>query len=71
MLMSEDQMKQSHINLYRYMVTDACREAMLERRPVSVYRNYRAVLFHEGRVQMARALFCAKVDGVEFSRLGR
>ena len=64
-------MKQSHINLYRYMVTDACREAMLERRPVSQYRNPRAVLFHEIRIQMARALFCAKLDGVEFSRLGR
>jgi hypothetical protein len=53
------------------MVTDACREAMLERRPVSNYRNPRAVLFHEIRIQMARALFCAKLDGVEFSRLGR
>jgi hypothetical protein len=53
------------------MVTDACREAMLERRPVSVYRNPRAVLFHEGRIQVARAYFCAKSDDVEFSRLGR
>ena len=48
-------MKQSHINLYRHMVMDACREAMLERREVSNYRNPRAVLFHEGRLQVARA----------------
>ena len=61
-------MKQSHINLYRHMVMDACREAMLERREVSNYRNPRAVLFHEGRLQVARATHCAKWDDVEFSR---
>jgi hypothetical protein len=65
------EINQSHINLYRYSVDEAGREALRERRPVSTYRNARAVLFHEARLQVARALFCAKLDGFEYSRLVR
>lgn len=56
------------INLYRHMVMDACRDAIRERREVSNYRNPRAVLFHEARIQVARATHCAKWDDVPFSR---
>jgi hypothetical protein len=56
------------INLWRYCVQEASREAMQARRPVSNYRNPRAVLFHEGRLQVARATHCAKWDDVPFSR---
>ena len=60
-------MKQSHINLYRYMVNMAGREAVRENRKLSQYRNPRAIMFHEARLQIARATFCAKLDGMDFS----
>ena len=59
------------INLWRYCVKEAGCEAILERRPVSTYYHPRAVLFHEVRIQMARAYFCAKRYGFEFSELKR
>ena len=61
-------MNMTLINLYRYSVDEAGREAVRERRPVSAYRNARAILFDNARLQVARALFCAKLDGVEFSK---
>ena len=55
------------MNIWKYMVADAYREAVITNRKHSQYRNPRAVLFHEGRLQVARATHCAKWDGLEFS----
>lgn len=56
------------INLWRYCVKEALREALQARRPVSAYHHPRIVLAHEARIQVARATNCAKWDDVPFSR---
>jgi hypothetical protein len=56
------------INLWRYCVKEAGREALKARRPVSTYHHSRIVLANEARIQVARATHCAKWDDVPYSR---
>lgn len=57
-------------NIWRRHVYTAMREALHQRRPFSELPS-RYEFFYKAQAQVARATFCAKLDGEEYSRLRR
>jgi hypothetical protein len=57
-------------NIWRKHVMVAMREALHQRRPLSILPS-RYEFFKKAREQVARATFYAKLDGDEYSRLKR
>lgn len=57
-------------NIWRKHVYSAMREALYQRRPFSELPS-RYEFFNTVRVAVARATFCAKLDGDDYSRYPR
>ena len=63
-------MTRGQTNIWRRHVYAAMREALHQRRPFSELPS-RYEFFKQVQAQVARATFCAKLDGEEYSRLRR
>lgn len=63
-------MTTGQINIWRYDVRRATRDALYQRRPFSELPS-RYEFFNTIRVAVARATFCAKLDGDDYSRYPR
>jgi hypothetical protein len=63
-------MTTGQINIWRYDVRRATRDALYQRRPFSELPS-RYEFFNAIRQSVMRATFCAKLDDCEFSRYPR
>ncbi len=59
------------VNLYRYWIRVATLEAVEQRREFSPANRKKHAVITDIKAQVARAMFCAKLDGDEFSKLRR
>ena len=55
-------------NIWRMQVRLATREALYQRRPFTTIPDRYSMFCNEVKTQVARATFCAKLDGYEYSR---
>jgi hypothetical protein len=64
-------MTTGQINIWRRHVYAAMLDALIERRPFSRMPNNRYEFIKAIKEQIARATFCAKLDGDDYSRYPR